>query len=72
MNPVMKDTYLAIDFGGGSGRVIAGSIAEGKLELVEIHRFNNRQIPTINSAIIIMIANGSAKSLSHCMSYAMK
>lgn len=44
MIPVMKDTYLAIDFGGGSGRVIAGSIAEGKLELVEIHRFNNRQI----------------------------
>ena len=44
MNPVMKDTYLAIDFGGGSGRVIAGSIVEGKLELEEIHRFNNRQI----------------------------
>lgn len=44
MSPVMKDTYLAIDFGGGSGRVIAGSIVEGKLVLEEIHRFNNRQI----------------------------
>ena len=40
----MKETYLAVDFGGGSGRVIAGFIANGKLELEEIHRFGNRQI----------------------------
>lgn len=41
---MMKDTYLAIDFGGGSGRIMAGSIVNGKLELEEIHRFGNRQI----------------------------
>ena len=40
----MKETYLAIDFGGGSGRIMAGSIVEGKLELEEIHRFGNRQV----------------------------
>lgn len=40
----MKDTYLAADFGGGSGRVIAGTIAGGRLEIEEIHRFRNRQV----------------------------
>ena len=41
-------TYLAIDFGGGSGRVIAGTItAEGsrkQLTMQLIHRFHNRQV----------------------------
>jgi|GEM_PF-3706951 len=32
-------THLAVDFGGGSGRVIAGSVSGDKLEMVEIHRF---------------------------------
>lgn len=37
--------YIAVDFGGGSGRVIAGIIDEAKvLRLVEIHRFPNRQV----------------------------
>lgn len=40
----MNDTYLAIDFGGGSGRVIAGQIRDKRLEMEEIHRFPNRQI----------------------------
>lgn len=40
----MKNTYLAIDFGGGSGRIMAGSIVDGKLEIEEVHRFGNRQI----------------------------
>lgn len=40
----MNDTYLAIDFGGGSGRVIAGHIEGKRLEMQEIHRFPNRQI----------------------------
>ena len=39
-----KKVYLAADFGGGSGRVIAGSLADGRLELEEIYRFPNRQI----------------------------
>ena len=41
-------TYLAIDFGGGSGRVIAGTITKenGKEELTLqlVHRFQNRQV----------------------------
>lgn len=41
-------TYLAIDFGGGSGRVIAGTITdekgERKLTMQLVHRFQNRQV----------------------------
>ena len=41
-------TYLAIDFGGGSGRVLAGTISnEGEaksLTLQLVHRFPNRQV----------------------------
>lgn len=37
-------TYLAIDFGGGSGRVIAGTLCDGKLQMEVIHRFGNRQV----------------------------
>ncbi|MDE6757186.1 MAG: hypothetical protein K2J66_08605, partial [Muribaculaceae bacterium] len=37
--------YIAVDFGGGSGRVIAGIIDGDKtLRLVEVHRFTNRQV----------------------------
>ena len=37
-------TYLAVDFGAGSGRVIAGTVRDGRLELDELHRFSNRQV----------------------------
>ena len=37
-------TYLAVDFGGGSGRVMAGEVNNGTLTLNEVHRFGNRQI----------------------------
>ena len=40
----MKEVYIAVDFGGGSGRVIAASIDQNKLILDELHRFGNRQI----------------------------
>lgn len=40
----MKNTFLAADFGGGSGRVLAGYVEDGKLKLEEIHRFGNRQV----------------------------
>ncbi len=40
----MKEAYLAIDFGGGSGRVIAGFTSEGELRLDTIYRFQNRQV----------------------------
>ena len=36
--------HLACDFGGGSGRVMAGWLEEGKVRLEEIHRFQNRQV----------------------------
>lgn len=37
--------YIAVDYGGGSGRVMAGIIEEGnRLRLIEIHRFTNRQV----------------------------
>lgn len=39
-----RERYLAVDFGGGSGRVMAGCIVDGRLEIEEIHRFGNRQI----------------------------
>ncbi len=38
-------TYLAIDFGGGSGRVVAGTLCDGRLDMQVVHRFPNRQIP---------------------------
>ncbi len=37
-------TYLAVDFGAGSGRVIAGRYVDNDLQLDELHRFRNRQI----------------------------
>jgi len=36
--------HLACDFGGGSGRVMAGWLEDGKVSLEEIHRFQNRQV----------------------------
>lgn len=38
------NTYIAVDFGAGSGRVMAGSCCKGTVKLEEIHRFRNRQI----------------------------
>lgn len=38
------NAYLAVDFGGGSGRIMAGSIAQGVLKLEEVYRFPNRQV----------------------------
>ena len=37
-------TFIAVDLGAGSGRVIAGHVSCGKLGLDELHRFPNRQI----------------------------
>lgn len=34
--------FLAFDLGASSGRAILGSLADGKLELTEIHRFTNQ------------------------------
>lgn len=40
----MKKAYIAVDFGGGSGRVITGVVSAGTLTLNEVHRFTNRQV----------------------------
>ncbi|MHB1572317.1 MAG: rhamnulokinase, partial [Solirubrobacteraceae bacterium] len=37
-------TYAAVDIGAESGRVIAGTLAGGRIELEELHRFPNRPI----------------------------
>lgn len=37
-------TYLAVDLGGGSGRVIAGTLRDGRLTMDHIHRFDNYQV----------------------------
>lgn len=38
----MDDTFVAIDLGAGSGRVVAGSFPESGVDLRELHRFPNR------------------------------
>lgn len=40
----MRDYYLAVDIGASSGRHILASLNDGKLELEEIHRFDNGMI----------------------------
>ena len=37
----MATHYLGIDLGAESGRVMLGSLAEGRLALEEVHRFAN-------------------------------
>lgn len=44
MKDTMNNVYLAADFGAGSGRVIAGWLAGGRLEMKELHRFPDRQV----------------------------
>jgi rhamnulokinase len=40
----MRSNYLAFDLGAESGRAILGSLAEGRLELSELHRFLNQPV----------------------------
>ena len=40
----MKTYYLAIDIGASSGRHILAYIKEGRMELEEIYRFDNKQL----------------------------
>lgn len=40
----MNEVYIAIDLGGGSGRVMAATVSEGRMELECVHRFRNRQV----------------------------
>ena len=40
----MKEAFIAVDFGGGSGRVMAGTVSGHALALHEVRRFENRQV----------------------------
>lgn len=40
----MSHTYIAVDFGGGSGRVVAAQIDHGCLKTEEVYRFGNTQV----------------------------
>ena len=42
--------HIACDFGGGSGRVMAGWLENGKVRLEEVHRFENRPMK-LNGAL---------------------
>lgn len=46
----MKEAFIAVDFGGGSGRVIAGTLVGGRLALDEVYRFQNRRVILGNTA----------------------
>ena len=37
----MTKYYLAVDIGASSGRLILGHLENGKMELEEVHRFEN-------------------------------
>ena len=41
---MQNNVYLAADFGAGSGRVIAGWLEAGRLQMEEVHRFPDRQV----------------------------
>lgn len=42
----INKTYLAIDLGASSGRVMAGRFSDGKLAIEEVHRFPNSGVET--------------------------
>ncbi len=40
----MNNTYIAVDFGASNGRVIAGTLVNGIVEMQELHRFPNKPV----------------------------
>ena len=45
----MTHRYLAFDFGAESGRLIVGTLADGKLELDVLHRFPTEGITMLDA-----------------------
>lgn len=43
------ETYVAIDLGAESGRVMTGALADGCLQLEEVHRFPNSPVRVLDS-----------------------
>lgn len=68
----MKTTFLAFDLGASSGRGILGTLADGKLELEEVHRFENGPIEVEGSLhwdinkIFSEIKTGISKAVKKC------
>jgi len=66
-----RNACLAVDFGAGSGRVIAGEqLPDGQLRLTEVHRFGNRQVRLGDSlywdfpALFAEMTEGIAKAVA--------
>ena len=68
----MKKTFLAFDLGASSGRGILGTLENGKLDLEEVHRFENGPIELKGSlhwdinAIFAEIKTGLKKAVEKC------
>ncbi|MBN1864243.1 MAG: rhamnulokinase [Victivallales bacterium] len=68
----MKKTFLAFDLGASSGRGILGTFSNGKLEIEEIHRFENSPVEIEEalhwdiSAIFAEIKAGIRKAVEKC------
>ncbi|MBQ8030257.1 MAG: rhamnulokinase [Butyrivibrio sp.] len=64
----MNRYYLAIDIGASSGRHIMGWIENGRMQLKEIHRFENRQLQKNGHLVWDMdnLWNGIIEGLKAC------
>ena len=65
-----KSNFLAFDIGASSGRAMLGTLENNKLELVEIHRFNNQMIKIHGSYFwnIFSLFDELKKGLKKCIS----
>ena len=53
-----KKYFFAVDLGATSGRTILGSLSDGKFDLEELTRFDNRLIePAITSTGISLLSS---------------
>jgi rhamnulokinase len=66
------ESYIAIDLGASSGRVMVGQVGDGRIALEEIHRFENGPMTVGDSirwnfsGLINEIKAGLAKAISVC------
>ena len=68
MDQAITNCYAAVDIGASSGRVVVGRIHNGKIELTEIHRFDNLQkrIDGHDCWDIEMLAEETIRGLAKC------
>jgi rhamnulokinase len=68
---VERANYVAVDLGAESGRVMLGSIDDGKLSLEEMHRFSNGPVETQGSLrwdfdrLLSEVKTGIGKAVRH-------